>query len=177
MRGIKYYDNYDLSVGENFNMLLSTIDNIKKDNLNINDILEYFNILKFFNYEILNRVDVNIKNKCISSKSVCNNIISIIDDIEWYYIDNFFEIINDYKVYERISESVIFNLININNNFMFHILHVKNLVIYYDKCIRDSLINNIECAEWILDEYEVKHNFNHKKIYFPNSFKLEIFLN
>ena len=48
MRRVKYYDNYDLSLNENFSMSLNMIDNIKEENLNINDILEYYNILKFF---------------------------------------------------------------------------------------------------------------------------------
>lgn len=186
MRRVKYYDNYDLSLSENFNMFLNMIDNIKEENLNINDILEYYNILKFFNDDILNRVDSNIKNKCISSKPLLNkilnkycstindkNIINIIDIVEWYYIDNFFEIINTYKVYEKITNTVIFELLNMKSNYLFSILHIKELVHYYNGCIRDCLIKNEECAEWILDEYEVKNIGNHKKIYFPNSFTIE----
>ncbi len=53
MNRVKFYSNIDMSSSYNFNKALDVIKNLQEtnDNYSINDMLEMFNILKFYNKE------------------------------------------------------------------------------------------------------------------------------
>ena len=53
MERIKYYSSNDFSFSEEFNRALSLIKNIKEKECNINDILEFYNIIIFLNNYIV----------------------------------------------------------------------------------------------------------------------------
>lgn len=186
MSRIKYYSNYDMTSGYNLNCSIEKIGNITENITDINDILEYFNILKFFNEELINILDNNIIDKCNSAKKKINSIIgkfckniteSNIEDyltkIERLYIEDFFEIFDKYKIYTRIGNEMIDNILSNYKYYLHYILHNKVLVNKYDEILKKHLIIEYSSAELFLDEYEIEYLGNHKKIFFPNALTKE----
>ena len=134
MERIKFFSIADMSTGVN---LLNVKENIEqfdenKKEYGINEIIELYNVTKYIdtesykNYklgwsdnEILKIKDTTKKYKkiiaCyikkISSKNIIENYIQIQD--EYYdYREDFFELIEKYKVYENISESIFNKLLH-----------------------------------------------------------------
>ena len=75
MGRIKFYSNTDMTIGYNFNKALDIIKNIKDEEYDINDILEFYNILKIFNEEYLKYVKDESKQLCSGSIRKINSII------------------------------------------------------------------------------------------------------
>ena len=116
MGRIKFYSNTDMTIGYNFNKALDIIKNIKDEEYDINDILEFYNILKIFNEEYLKYVKDESKQLCSGSIRKINSIIGkfcfninekniedYLGKVDFNYLEDFFEIIDRYKVYKRIG--------------------------------------------------------------------------
>ena len=182
MERIKFYSNIDMSTSYNFNKALEFIKTISNKDYSINEILEFYNIVKLFNPEYLKNCRKDIKDICKdSSKKLkaiigkyCSNINGeniekYLEDVEKLYIEDFFELIDKYKIYERIDEKK-FNEIIAKKDYYLHIvLHHKNIVFKYDKIIREKLLNYSDSAELLLDEYESEHITDKIPRIFPES--------
>lgn len=182
MERIKYYSSNDFSFSEEFNRALSLIKNIKEKECNINDILEFYNILKFLNNDIVkshsNEIDKNWQESKKIMQQLVNkfclkinkdNIMTILDEVELNYIDDFFEVFSKYKIYTRIDDDVFTKIINRRATDINSILEVKDLVKCYDQVIRKTLIEKKNSAELLLSEFEVRNNANYKHKFFPKS--------
>lgn len=182
MERIKYYSSNDFSFSEEFNRALSLIKNIKEKECNINDILEFYNILKFLNNDIVkshsNEIDKNWQDSKKIMQQLTNkfclkinkdNIMTILDEVELNYIDDFFEVFSKYKIYTRIDDDAFTKIINRRATDINSILEVKDLVKCYDQVIRKTLIEKKNSAELLLSEYEVRNNANYKHKFFPRS--------
>lgn len=182
MERIKYYSSNDFSFSEEFNRALSLIKNIKEKECNINDILEFYNILKFLNNDIVkshsNEIDKNWQDSKKIMQQLVNkfclkinkdNIMTILDEVELNYIDDFFEVFSKYKIYTRIDDDVFTKIINRRATDINSILEVKDLVKCYDQVIRKTLIEKKNSAELLLSEFEVRNNANYKHKFFPKS--------
>lgn len=195
MDRVKFYSNIDMSSGYNFNKALDVIKKLQEtnDNYSINDILEMFNILKFYNKEWLKYVEEEKQKLCKNSEKVINkiickycksinedNLMKLLSEVDLNYIDDFFEFIDKYKIYNRISAPIFEKILKKKEKYLYYILDNKNLVNYYDKEIKQSLVETTKSAEIILNTYEVEH-VNYNKKYFPKSLSLEdkenIFIN
>ena len=84
-------------------------------------------------------------------------------------MEDFFEIIDKYKIYERISKEKISELLDKKDSYLHIVLHNKNVVFAYDEIIREKLLKYRDSAELLLDEFEIDHlgNYSHKT--FPKS--------
>ena len=182
MERIKYYSSNDFSFSEEFNRALSLIKNIKEKECNINDILEFYNILKFLNNDIVkshgNEIDENWQDSKKIMQQLINkfclkinkdNIMTILDEVELNYLDDFFEVFSKYKIYTRIDDDVFTKIINRRATDINSILEVKDLVKCYDQVIRKTLIEKKNSAELLLSEYEIRNNANYKHKFFPKS--------
>ena len=193
---VKFYSIEDMSIDNNFNLAIKFIKNLdfNKKDYKINDILEMFNILKFFQNDILKRVEKETSDLCKNSKNLINKIIGqycnkinndninhILLEIEDIYIEDFFELIDKYKIYERISSDVFIKIISSKKYYLNYILTNKNLVYYYDEDIKNILLKTDNSVEFLLDNYEIDHIGHIKKKYFPKSLTLkdkeDIFIN
>lgn len=119
MERVKFYSNNDMTTAYNFNKAVDISKTITDKDYEINDILELYNILKLFNPEYLKNVQEDVKDICNESSKKINRIIGkfcsklnndniekYLNDVERNYIDDFFEVIDKYKVYERISDDI-----------------------------------------------------------------------
>lgn len=193
---VKFYSNTDMSCGYNFNMAVEFIKKLdaKKTDYEINDILEMFNILKFFQEDILKQIEKETSDLCRNSEKTiykiigkfCNtirndNIESIILGVDNNYIEDFFELMNKYKIYEKISNAVFVKILSSKKYYLDCILTNENLVYYYDEEIRNALLMTDDSAELLLNNYEVEHIGHINKKYFPKSLTIKdkerIFIN
>lgn len=179
---IKFYSNADMSSYSNFNMALEKIENLQNKENSINDILEYYNILKFFNKEFLKYQDENVVKKCLSHEkelksfigTFCSNItneniLNLLHNTDINYVDDFFEIIEKYNIYKKINDDIIEQILNTKEIYLYHILKNKQLVTYFQNAVRKYMIIDNNNAELLLDEYEVEHIGNHENLFFSDS--------
>ena len=193
---VKFYSIEDMSIDDNFNLAIKFIKNLdsNKKDYEINDILEMFNILKLFQNDILKQVEKETSDLCKNSKNLINKIIGkycnkinndnvnrILVEIDDIYIEDFFELIDKYKIYERISSDVFIKIVSSKKYYLNYVLTNKNLVYYYDEDIKNILLKTDNSAEFLLDNYEMDHIGHIKKKYFPKSLTLkdkeDIFIN
>lgn len=180
MDRVKFYSIEDMSSGYNFNKAIEVIKTLYPKDYDINDIIEFYNIIKIFNKSIINSLEKEIKELCINSQSKLNsiigkfckcinnsNIINYLFDVDFNYIEDFFEILDKYKVYKNINDKTFKDILEKNDNYLHIVLYNKELVFYFEKILKESLLNDIKSAETLLDEYEIEHLGNHKQRYFP----------
>lgn len=186
MERVKFYSNADMSTAYNFNKAIDVIKNIESKNYTINDILEYYNILKIFNKEYLNNKKEDIKQLCNKSTKQINaiigkfctniceeNIESYLNEVDFDYVEDFFEIIDKYRVYKSISAKKFREILEKKDAYLHIILHNKNLVNEYENLLKEKLLNYTDSAEFLLDEYEIEHLGNHNPLIFPKSLTVE----
>lgn len=180
MDRVKFYSIEDMANGYNFNKAIEIIKTLYHKDYDINDIIEFYNIIKFFNKSIIDSLEKEIKELCIKSQPKLNsiigkfckcinnsNIINYLSDVDFNYIEDFFEILDKYKVYKNINDKTFKDILDENDNYLHIVLYNKELVFYFEKILKESLLNDIKSAETLLDEYEIEHLGNHKKRYFP----------
>ncbi len=195
MERIKFYSINDMVTGENLIRIKEIVDNFdeNKKDYNINDIIEFYNITKYVDTECYKNYKLNwteydvskIKGvikiykgiiaryiKSISNENIIAKYMEIKDDY-YGYREDFFELLEKYKVYENISEDTFCELLHTPKVFLEYILKNKNMTYYHGKTIRQRFYEESEYAEIILDYYEAKHTENVKTLYFPKELILE----
>ncbi|CEN81263.1 hypothetical protein [Paraclostridium sordellii] len=187
MGRVQYYSVNDSAIiydKENMDRVIMNF-NFDKKYENINDIIEIYNIKKYIDQgiypsfwlpeDIKKSKDISKKYMKIVGKfygTISNqNIEDLFDYVEIEYKSNFWEIFNDFKVYKKISNDKIHNLLNKSKRIVHYLLEHKDLVDYYGQVIRDELVSEDFYAELILDKYEVNHN--NYQIFFPNELNIE----
>lgn len=180
MGRIKFYSNTDMTIGYNFNKALDIIKNIKDEEYDINDILEFYNILKIFNEEYLKYVKDESKQLCSGSIRKINSIIGkfcfninekniedYLGKVDFNYLEDFFEIIDRYKVYKRIGVKKFREILYKKEDYLRFVLQNKDLVNEYSLLIKERLLDYSNSAEFLLEEYEVEHLGKYTSKKFP----------
>ena len=181
---VKYYSINDLTNGNNLKKceILIKVYDKGKEAENINDIIELYNVKKYFDIEIYlvdwTRDEINhyqVVAKTFMSK-VAKFFKSITDesfmplylDVDYYYRVDFWEISNIFKVYENISYEKFNELLHASKISLHELLKHKNITEYYGWIIRDYMLENISSAELLLDRYELKHIREKDPLFFPS---------
>lgn len=152
---------------------------------NINDILELHHIKLYIDNKVYLKSwsKDNIKTftervheygkaigKFISSIND-DNIITYFDDLIFEYIESFWLLINNQKVFKHISPEKIENILTKEPYQINIILKHKGLVEKYDNIIRDFLLSYQRSAEILLSIYEEKKDIN-DVLYLPRCLTL-----
>lgn len=183
---IKFFSVYDLSIGFYIDKLKEKLDlfNSNIEYNDINDILELMNIKCFVENNIFHKDWTNdqiqdYQNKVLEfpkvlgkflSKITTDNIINKVSTIDIIYIDDFWKIFSEYKIYRRIKEETFENILKLNDFYINHILKYKSIVAYYDKLIKNYLLlHNDKSVELYLDEYFTEKENNQSRLFFPAS--------
>jgi len=182
MERVKFYSNRDMTTAYNFNKALDIVKEITDKEYTINDILEFYNILKLFNPEYLKDKQEDIQKFCGDSSKRINKVIGMfcsrisddniekyLDNVEFNYTEDFFEIIDKYKVFEKISDDKFSQILNKNDIYLHCALHNKNIVYAFDKILREKLLKYNDSAVLLLDEYETEHFGSYSHRIFPKS--------
>lgn len=186
MRRVKFYSVYDLSSGINLKTAEEVFSKFKSEQIeySINEVIEFYNIIKFIeagmfletwndNY-VQNAKKVANKFKIIIGRFVQNicdkNFINLYDEVERLYRADFWELVEKYKVFKNVSETVFEMLLKNRRIYFPNILSNKRVVEHYDKIIRECLLSNSNNAEFILNKFEINHFTQKGAIYLPYTF-------
>ena len=185
-RGIKYYGPNDMSIGwslsEVEDYFMHWDENVRE--LNINKVLELYNIKKFFDAkfklerwtdELLEMFHSKYKlipgmlgRFCDSINDI--NFGSLCKEVNCDYIDDFWSLVCDYKVYRYISTNVLKELMDSDEMVVWHILKHKILTISFGQVIAEHLVNNHCTAKELIFHFLASHERTDKQIYFPKEF-------
>lgn len=161
--------------------------NLKSDYTDINELMELYNIKKYIDNEIYLKswseddiIDFNKKvkeyGKVVGQFMVTindTNIASIYGNIHRNYIHSFWELVNNQRIFKRISKNFLCEILKNEPHLIHEFLIHKGIVDYYHKEIKDFLLTYSHSAEILLSFYEVKEDFGKKKKYLPVTLNLE----
>lgn len=181
---VKFYSVNDLSTGFFIDRVEEVVERFNSDIeiIDVNQIIELYNVQLFFKYKIYSRnwTDEKIKQyegvikqftgiiaKYFSKINSCDyeKVLSL---LEWNYSDDFWRLTEKYKSYERISASDFKYLLNNSRISVLDILLCKFMVKKFGKELRDYIKENISCAEILFGQYIQKVEKNTNKYYFPD---------
>lgn len=180
---VKYYSTNDLSAGFYLKRIEDIICNfvVEKKRIDINEIIELYNIQQFFHNRIYSihwtKQQLNDYSEIVSDFSKVigkffsginiDTIESMFDTIYYDYRNDFWKLIEKYKVYDKISVEQ-FRKIILNKHFILNdVLKCKNIVKKFSGEIITYMEKNPFCAEIILSYYLEKHDRNIESLYFP----------
>jgi len=185
---VKFFSKEDMASGHQ----LSKGEHIlRKETLlnytDINDILEIYNIKKYIDNDLYLRdwsqEDIkDFKQKAIGYGKVIGQFMSKIDDsnvvdlhekIIHAYVDSFWEIVNNQKVFKRISKSNFSDIFSNEPHLMHEVLKHSALVSHYDAEIKSFLLTYPLSAEILLSIYEVQNDFRRIQKFIPKSLSIE----
>lgn len=180
----KYYDTSNLDAGYNLyrieEVLLSYTPGTSTQE--INAILEYYNIVQFFNNKVYcAKWDVVTIEKYNSTvrllkveigrylHKICGDDLSaLFTQVDYQYKSDFLNVLSEYKVTDRISGSQFLTFLDSSPNVLSLVVHNKALVIKYNQEITAILLQNNNYAEIVIDHYYVRHdNPKKQKTYMP----------
>ena len=182
---VVFYSKKDLSGDRNLQNAEPIIEKFdSKKILDINDILELYQIKLYFDNEIYRNVWSNeIKSKYIETvnsfwnvitsffiKINSENISTNFNSIDYQYYDSFWTLISQLNIYKKISSQSITEVLQNSRFYIRQFLKQKNIVNHYSKLTKDYLIELTESAELLLSQFEEDHILSEKqKLFFPSS--------
>ena len=181
---VKFYSINDLSIGSYIERIENIICNfdIEEKRADINEIIELYNIQQFFGNKIysvhwtdqqLNDYSniVNSFSKVIGkyfSEINVDFLGGIFDTINYYYRNDFWKLVEKYKVYNNIPVDIFRNIIISKKYILNDILKCKNTVKYFSKEILAYMEDNPLSAEVLLSYYLKNHEKDIEFLYFPS---------
>lgn len=178
-----------MSIG--YNLVLAEKAIIKYQNAtpsNINDVIELYHIKKLLDNncrlttwddDYLNQLKVQVKdyNGIIAKffKAISVEQIEVIyESIEWGYRQTFWDIIDQFKMFNIISADVLKRIAQENTNDFRTILKCGFIVEKFKGIIRDILISKSDSAHIIIDKYIARHNSpSDRELFLPSNLTME----
>lgn len=163
MERIKFYSEYDMTSGMNISRIIEFVNCFSDANGedDINEILEYFNIIKFYSVENFKniiktetegRIDEVIKilqgiiGKYIGTNKF-NNFLSLYEEVDISYKEDFWQLIDRYNIYKHIENVEFGNLLKESNFHYSVILKYKRTVDNFDEVLRDHMLQDSKGAK------------------------------
>lgn len=180
--GVKYYSSNDLSLGVYFQKSIGILEEVDENEecTDINKIIELYNI-----YQIISSPGISKESsrkyldKAQSLLKLVGRFFSNIDDgrvLEYYpniwvnYLDDFWFLVDKFKVYMKISESTFNCLLNNSETSLYHILQNKGIVKHFDTNLAEFMRNSNQSARIIVGKFLEKHAHKaESNCFFPTS--------
>lgn len=186
--GVKYYSDNDLSLGWNLEKseeIIQSIDFYKTDN-NINYILELYNVhlliksdarLTSWSDEYYNNIKIKTNGIMRVVAKYFNNIelddiSNFYDDISYLYLDNLWELISKFKIYEKFNSYSFAEFLRNKPVNLEYILRHKNIVEKFDDKIKDYILSYEGSAELLISYHLKSKPSSYIKIYLPVSLSI-----
>lgn len=175
---IKFLEERDLAHGHYVVKIKTKIISFNFEDKNeINIILEYFNIVKYYeNIRIKEWLDLEsdfksikvieyMKNKIVEFiRNENKRIFFYYNQVNIEYLKDFWEIVEINGLYKQISEKEFEEFLE-NKDFIFYIFYFEKIVKFFSKILKKYLLEKSESAEFLISKY-----FNDEKDkYIPNS--------
>lgn len=188
MERIKFYSKYDLTSSTSINNIIEFINHFRSEieEYNINDILEYFNIIKFSKDDEFKEIIINETNKEFDKvlkiigkrigKFIGENkesFLSLYRDVYFGYKEDFFELIEQYSIYNNINDLDFKDLLKNTDVHCYIILKYRKIVDRFDDIIYKIMLEDSKCAEILINKYIQKEDQGRDKIYLPKSLTQE----
>lgn len=190
MERVKFYSPNDLTCGWNLRKserLINEYETGIKVATDINDMIELYNIKKYFDKkiyltdwtpEIINRFETIISKlfgivarfvKTINDETIMGNY----DEVIFNYRLNFWELIEKFKAFENVSEEKLQELLLSSKVQLYELLKCKNITEHYGRVIKDYMLSDSSSAKMLLDKYEIKHLRQMDEIHLPKELSNE----
>lgn len=186
--GVKYYSDNDLSLGWNLEKseeIIQSIDFYKTDN-NINYILELYNVhlliksdarLTSWSDEYYNNIKIKTNGIMRVVAKYFNNIelddiSNFYDDISYLYLDNLWELISKFKIYEKFNSYSFAEFLRNKRVNLEYILRHKSIVEKFDDKIKDYILSYEGSAELLISYHLKSKPSSYIKIYLPVSLSI-----
>ena len=185
---IVFYSKEDGAASHNLIKAGKLLDNFSFDqNFTLNDLLEFYNVKLYFDNDLFltkwSKLDKEKYNQIIEKnwsslkerflKINDQNIEEIMNDLEYRYKNNFWELINKLSIYKNISHSTFSDILENFSSQINYILPQKNIVQKFNKVTTDFLLSYKNSAEILLSQFEEKKSDKKSpKFYFPKSLSL-----
>lgn len=184
MKRVKFYSINDLTSSINLRNSETRLKEYEagKEARDINDIIELYNVKKFFDNKIylsdwtsgeVRRYENMIKSyfgwiarffKSIGE----DNFVTFYNIVERNYKDDFWELVEKFNVYENISENKFKEFIDTSKIWLHELLIHKKITEHFGVIIRDYMLKDYStAAELLLDRYEIKHFTEKEAVNFP----------
>ncbi len=189
MHRVKFYSTTDLMCGYQLSRAENIMNSYDLDKVhyNINEIIEFYNICKYIdeeiflkswlaediaNFKVIIKKYKSLIGKFLSSISD-NNFADVFNVVDIEYKYDYWKLIEKYKVYERISSNILYNLLQESKLMLYKILGCKKIVDYYGQVIKMHLLFDEAAAELLLEKYEVNRINNKDEIHLPKELTQE----
>lgn len=181
--GVKFYSEHDLSGGYNLGKAELVLNNYDYNNedIDINQVLELYNIKQYIDRGLhLTTWDdyqfAKYREKSKTIPMITGKFFAKIDGenlAEYYgqlcvtYVEDFWQLVCDNKVYVRIEKNVIATLLSQNIIALWQILRHEKIVKYFGKEIASYMKTIDKSAELLMTQYLSMRKDNMVKYYFP----------
>ena len=188
-KAIKFYSTHDWGAGYHLRKVeeLLKVFDPQMALGSINKCLELYNVKKFIDAglrfpEWSDAMIGSFEDKCRKIPGLVgrflgtindSNILDHYDAMNGVYEDDFWEAAYEYKLYERISEEKLDELVSAQPRALGYALRYKKLVLYHGKVLTAQLEANVHTAERLMSHYLVVHENDQETCYFPNEFTQE----
>lgn len=179
----------DLSVGYNLELAEKVIAKYETVTpSDINDIIELFHIKKLLdkNCRLTRWTEdefIQLKKKVEGYNSIIVKFFyslpsSQLEDnyeiLEWDYRQTFWDIIDQFKLFNLVSDDVLKRIIQKDINELRAILHCKFIVDKYKVVIKEILLQNEYSAQFIIEKYISRHDGSSDRVlYLPQNLSME----
>lgn len=177
MDRVKFYSEYGACEWELDKIIERINDNSIDKEWSLEDVIEFFNILKYMQVERFAEyiqektnvicIDYIKKIKAEIGKFIgCNKsvIISKYYDINFEGTEDFLEVIEIYGVYKDIPDFEFKMFLDNDNVPLYMVLKYKKIVDYFDYIVKDKIVSNSYNAETILSKF-----LDNKDLHLPPS--------
>ena len=183
MNRVKFYSCPDMANTYQLDLLETRMNQFKPDlnDYRIYEIIEFYNMIRFIDAEcylkrwsqeyiekLHTTVPIFRKKVAVYMQSLVETeFIELFKELEYDYYNDLWELIDKYKVYQKISHEAMRTVL-MNYSYQLHFfLTNKNLVKYYAEVTREILLSEEKNAELLLDEFAVHHEVGKTKYFFP----------
>ncbi|KPB04729.1 hypothetical protein [Bacillus sp. CHD6a] len=174
MSEIKFYSEYDMACGWELDKVIETINSESlasdwtiKDLLDFHNIIKYISINKFRDYIVQKtNIDIKVYEKNIKEKIGIflgchkDNILKLYDEIDINKTDDFFEVLDSHKLYQRIEINNFRLFLYKENVDIYMVLKFKRLTDYFDEAVKEVLLSDPKNAEIIFSKFLKEDNLN-----------------
>ena len=185
---VKFYGKADMANGYMLEKALPILQQLKssKEYVNINDVIELYNVYKFINAQIF-RKDFNSEEKALfneENSKIINQIFgrffSKVDNgtvanyfgkIEREYIEDVLELFEKYKVHKRISWDSFKHFIDSNHIPLFYIVECEKIVNTFDNDIKELILKDNQSVDLLITKYLKKSPA--RQVFLPKSLSIE----
>lgn len=182
--GVKCYGNHDWSIGYYFEEAKKKIEafDSSKAYTNINEVIELYNIYRFFSSRSIKPELIQPYQPTVAKlQPIVARFFSGIDDSNFLethvavcfeYYDDFWTLIEKYKVYDRISDATFSFLLQSPETTLYKILAHKSIVQRYDAVLAENMRTSEQTAKLIFSKYLGKKDSKASTpCFFPASLK------